>query len=290
MPIVPQTDEEYHGGEGYSKSFLHKAWTKTPFHAKFGKRKETTALAVGKAAHIAILQPELLDTSVTRGPAARANSNVWKEAQDFADHAGTILLKPEDHDTVMLIRDLAAMVPEIVLMQSGDQYTETAAYHTDEETGLLLKTKPDIYSIEHRIIGDVKNMADASYLAFQRDIGKYGYHMQHAVYEDVWTKGTTLPVDGFFFIVFEKSDPPMVACYELLPSAIREGYEQYRAAVELVAKCEETGEWPGYPSGIQKIGLRRFDHKLTPAPEGPELDGEDEEGEDEEELDALPEA
>lgn len=288
MPIVHQTDEEYHGGEGYSKSFLHKAFTRTPFHARFEKRKETAALSVGKAAHIAILQPELLDGAVTRGPAARGNSNVWKEAQDFAAHAGTILLKPDEHDMVMLIRDLAAMVPEIVTMQTGEQYTETAAYHVDEETGLLLKTKPDVYSVDHRIIGDVKNMAKADYYSFQRDIGKFGYHMQHAAYTDIWSKGAELPVDGFFFIVFEKTEPPLVACYELTPSAIAEGHAQYRAAVEMVAECERKNEWPGYPSGVQPIGLRRFDYRLTPPPEGPELDGD--EDDDDEELEALPEA
>lgn len=288
MPIVHQTDEEYHGGEGYSKSFLYKAYTKTPFHARFEKRKETAALLVGKAAHIAILQPELLEQSVTRGPAARGNSNVWKEAQDFANAAGTMLLKPDEHDTVMLIRDLAANVPEIVLMQESEQHTETAAYHTDEATGLLLKTKPDIYSVTHRLIGDVKNMADASWPSFQRDVGKFGYHFQHALYSDVWEKGAELPVDGFFFIVFEKSDPPMVACYELKPSAVKEGYEQYRAAVEMVAACEAKNEWPGYPSGVQRIGLRRYDHKLTPPPEGAEDEDHFEE-EAEDEIEDLPE-
>lgn len=284
MPIVEQTDEEYHGGEGFSKTTLYTAWKKTPHHARFGKRKATNALEIGKAAHIAILQPELLDQSVTRGPTDR-RGNKWKEAQDFANAAGTILLTEADFETVMIIRDLAGVVPEIEAMQSGTNYVETAAYHVDEETGLLLKTKPDIYNADHRLIGDVKNMADASWPAFQRDVGKFGYHFQHAMYSDLWEKGAELPVDGFFFIVFEKSDPPMVACYELKSSAIKEGYAQYRAAVELWAKCIEKDEFPGYPSGIQKIGLRKYDHMLTPPPaDAEEGDGRD----DEDEMEEIP--
>lgn len=274
MPIVHQTDEEYHGGEGYSKTTLYTAWKKTPFHAKFGKRKTTTAFDVGSATHIAILQPERLDAAVMRGPAARGNSNEWKHAQDFATASNAILLKPDDHDMVMMIRDLAASVSEISLMQSGKSHVETAAYHRDEETGLLLKTKPDIYNIDHRIIGDVKTTTDASWQGFQKSVGSYGYHVQHALYSDVWEKGAELPVDGFFFIVLEKSEPPMVACYELSPSAIAEGYEQYRAAVHLVAKCEAENHWPGYPAGVQRINLKRWDHLLTPPPEGPEDDGD----------------
>lgn len=280
MPIIEQTDEEYHGGEGYSKTTLYTAFKKTPYHAKFGKKKTTSALDMGKAAHIAILQPELLDGAVMRGPDARGNSNAWKNAQDLANASHAILLKPDEHDTVMLIRDLAAQVPEIEAMQDGRQYVETAAYHVDEETGLLLKTKPDLYNEDHRIIADVKNMADASHQGFQKAIGNFGYHFQHALYSEVWAAGASLPVDGFFFVVFEKSDPPMVACYELAPSAIREGYEQYRKAVKLVAECEKNNHWPGYPSGVQRVGLKRWDYLLTPPPEGAEDAPEDEADED----------
>ncbi len=283
MPIVDQTNEEYHAGEGASKSKLWTAWKRTPHHARYGKKKETAALDVGKAAHIAILEPELLDASVTCGPADR-RGNKWKEAQDFANAAGTLLLTEGDYETMLVIRDLAATVPEVEIMQRGNKMVETSAYHVDEKTGLLLKTRPDIYNADLGIIGDVKNMADASPEAFKRDVGKYGYHMQHAVYSDVWTKGAGMPVDGFFFIVFEKSDPPMVACYELTPSAIAEGYAQYRAAVELWAECEAKNEWPGYPSGVQKIGLRRFDYLLTPPPQGDELSEEA----DAEELEDIP--
>ncbi len=284
MPIVEQTNEEYHASEAVSKTKLFKAWSKTPFHARYGKQKESAALEVGKAAHIAILEPDLLDSSVTCGPADR-RGNKWKEAQDFAASAGTILLTEGDFETVMLIRDLASTVPDITILQDdANRIVETSAYAVDEQTGLHVKTRPDIYSPQHKIIGDVKNMADASWPAFQRDIGKFGYHFQHSMYSDVWSKGAELEVDGFFFIVFEKIDPPMVACYELSPSAIAEGYAQYRAAMDLWAECERNNEWPGYPTGIQKIGLRRYDHKLTPPPERDDL------GEDETEYEDLPDA
>lgn len=269
--MVTETDEEYHGGEGVSKSRLWTLETKTPHHARYGAQKEKPHFAIGKAAHIAILEPERLEESVTRGPADR-RGNKWKEAQDFSEHHGTILLTEKDHDMAMMIRDLAACVPEIEVMQRGEKHIETSAYHVDEETGLLVKTRPDIYSVGERLIADIKNMKDASYDGFKRDVGKFGYHMQDALYSDVWEKSTALKVDGFFFIAFEKSDPPVVACYELKASAVTEGYERYRAALKKYAECEKTGKWPGYPAGIQKMGLNRWDHKVTPAPEGDEPD------------------
>ena len=265
MPIVHNTDEEYHGGEGVSKSQLWKLYDETPFHARFGKRKETAAFDIGKAAHIAILEPETLESRVTRGPADR-RGNKWKEAQDYAAHFNTLLLTEGDYEQAMLIRDLAATVPEIRTMQDGEKMQEVSAYHVDEETGLTVRCRPDIYNAKHKLIGDVKNMAKADFMSFQRDIGKFGYHVQEAMYTDVWSKGAELDVEGFFFIVFEKSEPPMVACFELDAAAVAEGHAIYRKALKEWAECEKSDEWPGYPTGIQTIGLRRWDYRETQAP------------------------
>jgi len=284
MPIKIETDEEYHAGEGVSKSKLWTLDTKTPFHARFGAKKESTAFAIGKAAHCAILEPDELEQRYTKGPDARRNSNEWKHAEDFANHHGTTLLKPDDYDTAMMIRDLSATVPELELMRQGETIVETSAYHVDEETGVLVKTRPDLYNVNHRLIGDIKNMADASPEGFMRDVGKFGYHVQHPMYSEVWEEGSGFKVDGFFFIVFEKSNPPMVAVYELEAAAIAEGYARYRRALKTYAECLKADEWPGYETGVKQIGLRYYDYKLTEPPKSSEAqyDGPDEDESDDE--------
>lgn len=270
MPIRIEDDATYHGGEGVSKSGLWKLWSKTPYHFRFGAKKETTALDVGKAAHLAILQPELFEGAVIRGPADR-RGNKWKEAQDFADFSKAILLTQDDYDQCLAIRELAATCAELDVLRGGEHIIETSAYHVDEETGVLVKTKPDVYSVQHKIIADIKNMADASFDAFRRDIPKFGYHMQEASYTDIWSNGSGYDVDGFLFVVMEKSDPPMLAVYELDAPAVAEGHAIYREALRRYAECERTNTWPGYPSGVQRIGLRdRWAYKMTTPPEGME--------------------
>lgn len=281
MPIREETNDEYHSSEPVSKSTLWKLHDRTPWHARFEKRKETKAFDFGSAAHIAILEPQDLEFRVLKGPAARGNSNEWKRAEDMARVANSILLKPDEYDRVLMIRDLAATIPEIVALQGAGKMVETSCYHVDQDTGAQVKCRPDIYSDDWQIIGDIKNMARADYGSFKRDVGKFGYHMQHAMYSDVWEKGSDLRVDGFVFIVFEKTDPPTVAAYELTPSAIAEGYAAYRSALEKYAECLKNGEWPGYPTGVQKIGLRRHDYKLT-NPDPSELQAEEMEEDDEE--------
>lgn len=268
MPIVNETNEEYHATEPASKSVLWKAWDKTPFHAKFEERKETHAFDFGRAAHTAILEPEKLDIEVLRGPVDR-RGNRWKDALEYAEHNGATLLVEKDHDAVMVIRDLADTLPMLSKLRSdGEVYRETSCYHTDEETGMQIKTRPDLYNQDHAIIADVKNMASASPFAFSRDVPKFGYHVQDALYSDVWSKGSGMEVDSFLFIVFEKSTPPMVALYELDANAIAEGHAIYRDAMSIWQKCEKEQHWPGYSNELQSISLRnRWDYKLT-MPEG----------------------
>lgn len=267
MPIKIEDDASYHAGEGVSKSGLWTLWSKTPFHYRYGVRESRPQFDVGKAAHIAILEPERLETSITRGPVDR-RGNKWKEAQDFAEFHKTILLTEGDFEQVMLIRDLAATSSILDTMRDGGAIVETSAYHVDEETGVLVKTRPDMYNPKHKIICDIKNMADGSAGAFSRDVAKFGYHVQETMYSDVWEKGSGNEVEAFVFVVFEKSEPPMLAAYELDSDAAKEGHAIYRAALAKYAECLKADNWPGYPDEVQRIGLRsKWDFKMV-EPEG----------------------
>ena len=202
------------------------------------------------------LEPERLETSVFKGPADR-RGNKWKEAEDYANFAQMILLTEADYNMALLIRDLAATSEHLDIMRDEGPIVETSAYHVDEETGVLVKTRPDIYNPKHKIIADVKNMADGSADAFSRSVGQFGYHVQEAMYSDVWSKGSGYEVEAFFFICFEKSEPPMLSVFELDANAVAEGHAIYRAALAKYAECERTDAWPGYPNKVQKIGLRK---------------------------------
>lgn len=260
-----ESNEEYHGSSGVSKTRLWELYKKTPHHAKFGVPKESHAFDLGAAAHLAILEPELIETGILKGPIDR-RGNKWKEAQDEATATSKILLTESDYEQMLLLRDIADTVPELQVMRRGNPIIERSAYYEDE-SGLILKTRPDIYSPDLCMMADLKMMADASPEAFAKSVGSYGYHVQDALYSDVWQKAGGGKVDAFFFIVFEKSDPPCVAVYELDAPTKNEGHAIYRHAVEQWAECEANNSWPAYGDGIQQIGLKRWDYKLTPAPE-----------------------
>lgn len=262
MPIKIETDEEYHSGEGVSKSGLWKLWTKTPFHFRHVENKPSAEKDLGKASHIAILEPETLEHRVSRGPDDR-RGNKWKEFLDFCTHHSTIPLVADQYDQALAIRDALGNCRQLRIMRQGETIVETSAYHVDEETGMLVKCRPDMFNKQHRIICDIKTAADASAKGFQAAVGKFGYHVQEPLYTDVWSKGSGFDVEAFFFVVIEKSVPPTVAVYELDATAVKEGHAIYRAALARYAECFKADEWPAYPDEVQCIGLRRYDINMT---------------------------
>lgn len=273
--ILDMPDEAYHASNGVSKSKIWAIETKTPFLARYEVREEKPHFDFGHAAHIAILEPDRLEDAVMRGPMsetqpneeARSNSTVWKHAMDEAAYTGRILLKPSQFDLVMQVRDLAGTVPELELMRDGTTLVEASCYGIDPETGLVVRCRPDLYNVNHKLMVDIKNLTSAAPSDFERDVGKFGFHMQDAAYQETWNRHSGYEVEGFWFLAFEKSNPPQVAAYELTPEAVAEGHARWRRGLQTWADCEANGEWPSYPKGIQRVGLRRYDYQINPAPE-----------------------
>lgn len=264
MPLKQEDDESYHGGPGVSKTTLWALWSKSPFHARFGAKKESAAFDLGRAAHVSILEPETLEARVMKGPDDRRGLK-WTSAQDEATATARTLLTASDYDQALLIRDLAATVPELQVMRQGKPIIETSAY--TEIDGTLVKTRPDIYSPTHKMMADIKNLTDVSPHAWDRSVDKFGYHVQDALYSDVWERATGMEVEAFFFICFEKSNPPIVQCYELGPATKAEGHAVYQSALASYSECLRTDTWPAYGSGVQTREMSRWGFKLTPPPE-----------------------
>lgn len=126
---------------------------------------------------------------------------------------------------------------------------------TDEETGLDLRCRPDW--LRFGVCVDLKTAADASPHGFASAAAKYGYDLQSEFYRDGIGQATGDEV-AFCFVVVEKEPPHMVGVYELDYDATRIGYEKYRAAVHLAARCLETGAWPAYGDDIQTISLPKW--------------------------------
>lgn len=258
-------NEAYHSGPGISKSGLWTIHTKSPAHFKFGERKETKAFDMGEACHLAILEPNLFEKKVVRGPDDR-RGNKWKDIAEVCRIDGKLLLTSGDYDNALAVRDAVHADPFVSSIVANENATiEASGYWIDEATGLLCRCRPDLYRADLGIMVDVKSTASAHPDDFARSVINYGYHAQEAFYTDGWQSlGKT--VDGFVFLAWEKSSPYACGIYELPPPIVEEGRTIARRALETYAQCQKVNHWPAYGSGVQELEFKRWAYRLTEAP------------------------
>jgi len=265
-------NEIYHGGPGASKSGLWTIHTQTPAHFKFPPpRGEMTTtrqatLDFGSASHTAILEPELFEASVMRGPADRRGNN-WKDATAEAAATGRICLVAADYDNILTIRDTIHANARInAIITGGQPEIEASGYAIDPVTGQLIRCRPDVYRADIKIMLDAKSTASAHPDAFARSVVNYGYHAQEAHYSDIYRQ-LGREVDGFLFLAWEKESPYAIALYELPPSIVQEGRAIIRKSLNRYDECDRAGHWPAYGDEVTELKFKGWSYQLTPRPD-----------------------
>jgi len=89
-----------------------------------------------------------------------------------------------------------------------DHKIEASIFAEDEETGLPLKARPDLWVEDHTLV-DIKTTDDASPDAFARTVTTFGYHLQAAHYL------TMTGAENFIFVAVERKAPYAVGIYRL---------------------------------------------------------------------------
>ena len=104
-----------------------------------------------------------------------------------------------------------------------------------------------------------RTCVDASSGGFSRSIANFGYEIQAAFYVDGIRAVTGMELP-FLFVAVEKEAPHAVAVYRADPEVIEVGRKKYRAALQLLKWCQESGSWPAYQPGgeIELISLPRW--------------------------------
>lgn len=115
----------------------------------------------------------------------------------------------------------------------------------DDETGLLCKARIDKLMPQLAAFADLKTCAALD--SFQRSIASYGYHRQCAHYQAGWAKLTGELLTPWIVAV-EKQRPYCSQAAPLDEEALTRGEERRRAALDLIAECKESNNWPGPPS------------------------------------------
>lgn len=240
--------EDYLAVKAASKSMLWTIHTKSPLHAITAKER-TNAMEFGTAAHCAVLEPQHFTSHFIRGPDDRRGTK-WKDACVEAP-LGCEVLTAGDYDDAEALGERAAANADVQGLMRGAA-VEVSAFA--EFSGVAVKARPDAVSRDGVLI-DLKTTTDASEHAFRHTCHRFGYHVQEAWYRDVWSSAADSAEPYFLFIIVESKPPFAIRIFELEAEDVKEGRRVYEGAFRTYRDCLHSGQWPGYPAGIQRLSL-----------------------------------
>ena len=221
------------------------------------KREPSKAMVLGTMAHVAVLEPKLLDTAFVEKPEGKEGDFRTKEGKEWKASVGTTpILDADEARAVRGIRDsIAAHSAAPELLAECD--TEVALFG-EHRSGLWIKGRVDALKVpsdNEAIIVDVKTTsAGADYNTFSRQAASLNYHLSAAWYCHL-AGLNGVPPARFYWVVVEVAPPYAVAVYEIHPDALDLGVGMMNDALELIAQCEDAGEWPGYGDGVETLNL-----------------------------------
>lgn len=271
--------ELYHRWPAASNSALGRL-LRSPAHMRAyldGEYKDTPALIEGRAIHTAVLEPDAFAGRYTVAEQCQAK----KKDGDRCSNGGLMIhrdigwvcgvhgrdpklvaapeaevLAQADRDRILAIRDSVMAHPAARALVTGPGQVELSLAWRDRETGVLCKGRWDRHTPElgGGAIVDLKTTTDAGRAAFEKSIFKFGYHRQAAFYL-MGAKARKIPVRSFAIIAVEKEPPYGVAVYRISDAVVQDAQEQVGRLLRLYKQCKETGEYPGYPEGVQDISI-----------------------------------
>ena len=274
MPLVGKITEPgvyaipidvYHGqptaGPSISSSGLRTIWSQSPAHyfidsplnPNRAPSEDRAAFALGRLAHKMLLEgSEGLQAEFVTRPACWSDWRT-KEAKTWRDEqiaAGLTVITDADLAAVTGMAESLARHP---LVEAGilDGYVERSLLWQDKETGVWLKSRPDVVPQASGLYSDLKTTASVSDEDLQRSLAGFGYHMQAALVGMAAEAVIGQPMEEFALVWVEKAPPHCVRVTVLSGADLERGQGQLRVAINQFAECVETGVWPG-PGGVRR--------------------------------------
>lgn len=241
----------YHAQPGLSFSQL-KVFAESPrlyeatFITKSIERKPSTAMDLGTALHMMLLEPHVAMTDLIRIPPevlSKSGSKSGKAWDDFEqEHAGKVLLK---HREYVHVTNAAKAVREHSiagkLMAAEGEYEVPINWEWD---GIPMRSKLDKICNGGMVV-DLKTTADCGERAFSKTVADQLYHLQALMYLQAAAQHTECPVTGwrFAWIAAEVEPPYRVRCYRLSDEAQSIADGMFYRLVKQFKECSESGIW-----------------------------------------------
>jgi hypothetical protein len=240
---------------------------KSPFHYQHEElappnvEDDTDARKLGRAVHLAVLEPQEFGSRVAVWDGGRRAGKEWEKF--CAANEGLEILRQEDYRIARAVQAAVRSSPaaQKYLEGGGSREATVLWNHVVPAVGGLpgfsreCKGRVDLLTDTHII--DLKTSRDISPEKFGRDSFAFSYHVQAAYYVD-GVKAATGRELPYVILAVENSEPYAVQPYIVPPDILDLGREEYRAWMGRLQICEGENRWPGYADGELELTLPRW--------------------------------
>ena len=243
------TREEYDGIDRLNYSKL-KLMAKSPAHYMAAPRKDSDAMKLGRAVHLAVLEPDRFAAEVAIWTGERRAGKLWEAFKEA--NAGKELLSEEEHRQAHLVAEAVRNDPTAARYLTVGTPETTVLW---DAGGHACKSRLDWVGTSALV--DLKSTRDASPASFGRDAYNMHYAAQAAFYSDAHyvATGEALP---FVIVAVEPNDPFAVVTYRIPDALIALGRQQYLSWLDRLTYCLERKTWPSYAEGEIDLCLPRW--------------------------------
>lgn len=237
---------EYRAAAGVNVSSL-KEFNRSPLHyrhAKDNPKPTTSAMSLGTAAHCATLEPDRLSAEFTAWNSRRAGKE-WEAFNTNAEASGRTVLAADALDAALNIAEAVRSCPDaMVYLRAG--HAEVSMTWEHDDPAMLLKGRADWLTTINGadVLVGLKTTRDLRPRKLAAQAADLCYHWQWAFYADGFERITgrkPLVVE----IVVESAPPHAVAVYRIPDHVLERGRQEYREALQTLARCEAANVWPG---------------------------------------------
>lgn len=213
-------------------------------------RADSAAMRLGRATHMATLEPDAFPLNWTLYEGRRAG-NVW---ETFAEvNADKSILGVEEYETALAIRDsVRSHKTAKRLLRWGKP--EVSLRWIDKSSRMRLKSRLDWVAPQGTLV-DLKTSRDIEPRTFGRTAANFLYHAQMSFYRRALV-ANGYPPGPVYIIAVESQAPFDCMVYEVDEDVLFAGDELVTKLLHQVKTCRRRygkRTWPGRDHGIQTL-------------------------------------
>lgn len=235
----------------FSESPAH-FWDESSLNPDRAPQKESEAFSIGRAAHFLLLGEknfwEHFAVRPDKFPDFKTNAaKAWKAEQILA---GKTVLEPKHLDAITGMAKSLGQRP--LIQNSGllNGMVELSLIFRDSETGLWVKSRPDVIPNHSGQFADLKTTESVLPYKIRNTVKEYRYDIQGAVVRRAARICLNIEMTDFALVFVEKKRPFAAVEHVIPMTEIDEADADLQVGLKVIKHCLSTGVWFG-PGGSQ---------------------------------------